>query len=539
MRKFLLVFLLLFTALVLRLYPHFISGLPFSTDAWPPIRNTELLLEHTPVPLNEKVFDGYNNYYPVNSVFGALMAQVIGVKAIDAMGFFLPVTGAMSILIFYAVVRRLYGSRIGFMASIIFSTAYTHVIFTAGVTKETYGSPLYILLIFVFLHPKLGRLRQLLLFTLASLTLVSTHHLTSLIAVIVLSSMALANFINSQWKGVKSEKTRVILPLILFAATALYYWLYASEGFKVPLTLSDWLSAASYQILAFALASHLSFKPIKRSFRKVFAESLVALTVTFLMVILTTRRSLTPGAPILPSRYLLYGSPFIIASPLIVLGHGGLKRVRGIKDFSVLFWLAAVMGLEGYAVFGGSSLGYGLAYRTVNFLQPPLAVLTAIGLDKIYKASKRPYTKKLTKLVVVSSLLAITILSSYSVYAAIDLQERYMGYFWLYKIQEYEAAAWVANTLNNQHVAGDVKVSFLLKGYFNIEVDTLQGLRYLNGRGSEPPILFLYSQMLENGYVLGGGYSIDLPRNWTERTLSLNHIYSNRLVNVHTESTTH
>jgi hypothetical protein len=43
--------------------------------------------------------------------------------------------------------------------------------------------------------------------------------------------------------------------------------------------------------------------------------------------------------------------------------------------------------------------------------------------------------------------------------------------------------------------------------------------------------------MLMNGYVLGGGYSVDLPQSWTEKLHSLNKLYSNGYVNIHGEQT--
>ena len=39
--------------------------------------------------------------------------------------------------------------------------------------------------------------------------------------------------------------------------------------------------------------------------------------------------------------------------------------------------------------------------------------------------------------------------------------------------------------------------------------------------------------MLKNGYVVYGGYSVDLPQDWTEKASSLNQVYSNGLVNVY------
>jgi hypothetical protein len=47
------------------------------------------------------------------------------------------------------------------------------------------------------------------------------------------------------------------------------------------------------------------------------------------------------------------------------------------------------------------------------------------------------------------------------------------------------------------------------------------------------PVCAFYGQMLRNGYVLGGSYSVDLPRNWTERLYALSLLYSNGLVSVY------
>jgi hypothetical protein len=96
MRKYVYVTLtsILLAALSLRLYPTLVSGQPFSTDAWSPIRNAELLMKHTPVPLDDVMFDGYNNHWPANSLFGVVFSQVIGVELKQAMALVFPVIGA-------------------------------------------------------------------------------------------------------------------------------------------------------------------------------------------------------------------------------------------------------------------------------------------------------------------------------------------------------------------------------------------------------------------------------------------------------------
>jgi len=132
------------------------------------------------------------------------------------------------------------------------------------------------------------------------------------------------------------------------------------------------------------------------------------------------------------------------------------------------------------------------------------------------------------------TFVAIASFNSYNVYAAVSRGERYMGYFWLYTYPEYRAGLWIANVSKNQTVAGDVKASYLLKGYFNVEVNVLQGLKYLTGKDRQRPLLiYMYWQMPENGYVLYGGYSVNLPENWTEKLYDLNIAYSNGLVKLY------
>jgi len=536
MRKTLYALFAFLIASIMRLYPTLITGVPFSTDSWPPIRNTELLIERTPVDLGDGIFDGYNNYWPANSLFGAVFSQVIGLEPRVAMATIFPVIGASAILIFYAVVEGFFKAETALMASLIFATCFSHAIFTAGVTKETYGNPLYLLLMLVFLRLK-GGVGQTLLFTLASVALALTHHLTPLVAVAILSCTALASSLSDLKNGTPPNKLSPILVGILASITLAYYLLYAKEGFKVQLAPSDWLSAASYQLVAFALATYFAFKkPDPSTTRSLFMCS-AAVVIPILFAGVAVRTPIIPGAPVLPSRYLLYTVPFFLASPLIYLGYREVKSGQSGRNIEAIFWFASILGLEGYAVFGNSPLGFGLAYRLLNFLWPPLALLCAVGLHRLYLVAGRLRSRRVARSALASILLtfvAIASFNSYNVYAAVSRGERYMGYFWLYTYPEYRAGLWIANVSKNQTVAGDVKASYLLKGYFNVEVNVLQGLKYLTGKDRQRPLLiYMYWQMPENGYVLYGGYSVNLPENWTEKLCDLNIAYSNGLVKLY------
>lgn len=519
--------LIIAAALMLRLYPALISGLPYSTDAWPLMRNTELLLQHTPIELDSRIFDGYNNYWPAVSLYSAVYCEATGVGVKQAMALTVPTVGSMTVLLFYALVKRLYGPWVSLAASAIYAAAYTHVILTAGVTKETYANPLYMLLILAFTFPD-GLWKRFYLFTVASVALALTHHLTSLMATSILAFAATADFTLSLKRAASSEKSSFLFPAALALTVALYSFLYAKAGFKFSLALSDWLSAASYMLLALAAALYFAFKPSggRRTAAFTFAAAAV---LPLLFAVLAYETPITPGAPVLSIRCLLYAVPFIVASPFASLGYGWLKNPPNARRTIAFFWLAAVLGLEGYAVFGGSELGLTLAYRGLNFLWPPLAILCSAGLYRLRLAAEKHGLSGRRLMVAAASITvaALALINIYSVYAAVHLQERYLGYFWLNKPSEYGAAEWTAAVCSGQTVAGDAKASYLLKGYFNVDVDVAGGLRYLADEGSKPKILMVYEQMSINGYVLYGGYSVDLPKNWTGKLQALNMIYSN------------
>ncbi len=533
MKKFLYLTIAFSVAIALRLYPTFLSGLPFSTDAWTPIRNTELLMAHTPIDLgDDKLFDGYNNYWPANSLFGAILSHVTGLKPITAMGTYIPLTGALAIPIFYALVNRISRDReVAFVASVLLATTYTHAILTAGVTKETFANPLYISCILIFLSQ--GGWRGMFLFTIASIALVMAHHLTTLITITILAFIWLAISIYRFKQGKKLEKSSFLYVVSLAAITALYFNFYAMKGFKITLALSDWISASSYQMVALAISLYLIFKPAYSRVITLLMSS-TALAVASLIALLATKRPVIPSAPTLPEHYILYAIPFIILSPLLVLGFEKLLEMRSDKHKAPILWFASILALEGYAVFGNTPLGHTLAYRAINFLSPPLAILGAFGIQRLRLMSKKPSLGKMTKLAATLALLLIVSTSSYAVYAAVSLQEKYMGYFWLYTMPEYKASSWISGISNNKVIAGDVKTSYLLNEYFDKSVDVLKGFQYLNGKtSSKPEILFVYKQMIKNGYVIHGGLSIDLPENWAEKTNDLDHIYSNGIVDIY------
>ncbi|MEM2399186.1 MAG: hypothetical protein QXW55_04415 [Candidatus Bathyarchaeia archaeon] len=523
-------------AICLRVYPFLLSGLPFSVDAWPSIKCAENLLKNSHTVLNAEV---PTSEELGDKIFGAVISAIMGLQPITTMAFYLPIAGAMVIPILCALVKKVYGRGEAFAASILLATAAPEVILTAGVKGQTYAHPLYMTLILLFLNRGMGFWRKVLLFSLLSMILALTHYYTAIFIAAAFVFMGVAKII-LRWKDGKDlEVDTLIFPIILAISVFAYLTFYASWAFRFISSI-DWISAASYQLVLFVLALYLTLKPQGTKHTRTTAFSIIASLIALLLAFLATRRPLVAGAPTLPMYYLLYAAPFIIAAPLAVLGYAkskSLKRSNNGDERVVLplFWLGVILGLECYAIFGNVEAGLGLtlAYRGLVFLIPPLSILCAIGLASLPR-DKETGKWGFSRVQAAMVLAAILALNLYSFYATIFIQERYMGYFWLYTPSEYYAAVWISEVTDGLKVAGDAKTLYLLKYYFNADVNLMQGLKFLSGASKQAPeILFMYSQMLRNGYVVYGGYSVNLPEGWLERLHNLSLVYSNIVVNVY------
>lgn len=128
-------------AILLRTYPYLVSGLPFSVDSWPSIRYAELLLSEQPICVGEAGPLGKSPNYFGEKVFGAVASVLTVLQPMYAMAFLVPLVGALSTLMLYAIARGLYDKGVAFLASLFSAVALSDAILTAGVKGETYAHP--------------------------------------------------------------------------------------------------------------------------------------------------------------------------------------------------------------------------------------------------------------------------------------------------------------------------------------------------------------------------------------------------------------
>lgn len=518
-------------AVAIRLYPTLISGMPFSTDGWPLIKNAEILVNNSPIPLSSNLLDNYNSFWPTISIFGAMLAEITGLSTITTMAVGIPIAAALAIPIFYLLVKKLtQNSKISLIAAVLLATAFPYTLFTAGVTKETFASPIYITLILLFFLKHDWKTTTL--FAVTSIALVLTHHLTAFLAVGIMASLTIASYVSQdRERKANSTQSNILYTAILAGATSLYLGVFSFNALAVTMSTSDLLSVGAYEFAAAALTLYVISRTNKKSTKSLIWESVVILSAVIAILVVITSTSLLPTTPVVPVYYFLFALPFVIALPVVSIGLNNHS-----KKFSLMapmFWLIPIVAFACYGIFANSAAGLSYAVRSINFLLPPLLILAAIGLYKLYNSANHPRTRTLTKLAACIILLSMVTINVNSIYSTVSLQEPYLGYFWRYEPSEYQASSWLSTNIENQTVAGDSKVTYLVNQYFGAPVSVSSGYSYLQGNGSAPDILYIYNQMKTNGYVLYQGIPATLPSNWTDKLSNYNCIYINSEVAIY------
>ncbi len=344
------------------------------------------------------------------------------------------------------------------------------------------------------------------------MALLLSHHITTAVTLLTLTSITLASFITKNQKAKQFDKTKLICLIILAISAALYYILFAAQGLQLNFELSDYFSLIAYQIIAFSFA--ISFTSKIPHLSKLMTRIIytAAIGTILLVIFISTNTALLVSSPELPTHYIIYLFPLLLLTPLTIFGISTLRKQLSSYTI-VIFWLTPIFALETYAIFGNSPLGIILAIRSLNFLAAPVAILCASAFTQMYKKTRMTKIKKPLQIGITAFLIIIISLNIYNIYASISKQEQQLGYQWVNNKQEFNAASWL-NETKTQTVSSDGKFSYLLKGYFNITVDTTKAFQYLNEETPNPPkILLTYKQMQTNGYSMPTGYSLELPNN--------------------------
>lgn len=522
-------FSILFTIIIIlsfsiRLYPTFLTGLPLSTDSWPLILNTENLLRYTPINLEENVFDGYNNYWPASQVFGAISSIVLNARVLDVERILFPAIASLTPVILYIIVKKNIGNRAtAIISSLLLALGGYQAIFTSGITKETFTLLVFFTLLYLVFIAGNTATRSILL-SITGIAIVMSHHLQYFLLLITFSYIIVLRLLLRRVDD--DNLTRLIVALVtLLILGAAYYPLYALRGVRYSLIFSDMLSLISFQVFSLLISYYLlagskaNRPPI--SLFMVLATSYICLFANQLIPVM-------PGSPKIPVNLLIQILILLMLGFFIIIGFHTSRQQAGIANIYFVFgWLSTTLSLEAYSIFGAQpSMSLTLFYRLANHILPPASILASIGLVRVMNLFKRKYLGVLSLAII---LLPTSLTMVYQHYSSIILQENYLGYQWNYNTAEYEFASWLSRkVIDDLKVCGDMKVKYLLEGYFRIKVDEGEGFKILNGgKPAEESLIATYKTMEKNGYVLGP-YGVELKQGWTKNISDrANKIFSN------------
>lgn len=512
-------------AVLLRIYPYLFYGVPYSTDSWSPIRNTQELLAYTPTTLGgNPVFDSYNIYWPANSLFGAVASLVFNVAPIKIMPLLFPIIGALTVVFFFLVAERLTGSAVvASIASLFLATAGVDAIFTAAVTKETYAEPLFMVSILLLLWKTDKRSGAL--FAIASVTLALSHHATALLLLLVAGSIISVESVLLERRGEPVGRKPLLLAVSV-AITLAYFLLYADAGLGELAGLVTLQSALLVLAFLTVFLAPVAYHAVSRPSRLVFAEGALVLALALGILAASTHLTLIPTAPAVSPVLLSSAVPYVLVGALAIFGYRILQAGKDRMNFAfVAPWVAAVLALGFLAVFSGVPDGLPILYRLLTFIGAPAIILASLALQKALGATQR---RGLMKALVVAVILVICIPSAYQTYAASIQRQSLLGGQWAYQQSDLGGAQWIgANSpQGNFTVAGDVRMQYILTDYLGVSVNTSIGQRYLENPGqvARPAYLVTYGLMAKNGYV-SSLYGVPLPSNWTETLTKASPVY--------------
>ena len=473
---------------IFRLYPYMNLNLPFSIDAWPLIRDTISLIRYSPIPLDSILFDGYNNYWPGSIIFSTVFSEISGVYPVNAMAMAFPFINSLGLIILYSMLRKMdIDIDISIISIAVIGTLYPLFFFGAGVTKETFAFPLYITLLYFTFTMK--NYKSLISITLLITTLILTHHLTSLITLVIIAyalSQSIFNFSKD-----KTVFIRGYTFITLFIFGYLYYFLYAYRGMRLPeLTYENLISVLSYLILFIFISYQLSIgidKDIRQWFSRVMIVSALALALAYFTIVMGFSEEVVR----LPRRYLIFSIPYISLAALASIGIRYIRVKR--RRIPIIYWFSSILALMSYSIFGGNPLFTGIIYRLVNFLIVPLSISAAAS---IY------FLRRRIKLFSTVILIIVVVPSVYAAYSAYYMFDPYLGYNWRNQRGIYQPGHWLSNyNIDSLPVAGDTTVKYLFKDYYTFGY--IPGLSIINSGCRSTSILILYRMMYVNGYNSG------------------------------------
>ncbi len=504
--------------LIARLVPTIITDTLFSTDSWPLLHNVKVLEENPNANIfNDKLFDGYNNHWPYVILFAYIESMITSINSMSVLKTVIPLISGFSALMLICLFKRIANKNSSaYILPLILFMMPSLLIFTSAATKETFTYPLfYTLLLIGFL--KTSR-KTLILTAIISTALVLSHHLTSMIALLILVSLVTYTRLREFLTG-KPTYAYPVFPLLLLVTMGIIHTvLIGSTVLLRVISVYDMLNLSLYVFLFLTLVSAIikwRDSDTRISGKGLFLSIILTLAVIW-VVLYSIRTSVIYGLQPLGIDVLFYSIPLLVSPTLIYIGLK-LSTSNGGHVY-ILSLIAPLLGLALYFAIG-NPIASSIVHRVLNFILIPISMTYALPLGANTRSLK----------ILASAIVAVIIVSSIIVEYRLFVGDDNITYYWVYRSEEYYSMCFLKEYHGFKPIIGDSKVYYLAQA-FNITVSQEHLSKLIEGYLPNMTA-YLYYENFFKGFVIS--VNIIKPKTSMENmVLENNIVYNNIMVNI-------
>ena len=464
--KWLFLVILFALAVVVRIYPAFVSPIPYNYDALTDARASQYIANHGNLyfPINVS----YNNHHtPVTPFFNALcgvLSQMTGVNVLTFIPYLFPFIVALGVIGWYLLAKRITKKdEIAALTGIMFALGGTYVLHTTLIWKQAIGMTLMPFILYTF-----KKRNSVSFFLLLLLPLV--HHYVALITYLIITYEILYDaYLKNHTHTIFSieDKFWLILLPILWTYFGSYYTIrHFDRLYELSPGGSLWLFISIFILLYILTIKIFSMRYRGIKFRYYIYISILPILIYVLYFFF----------PIFPytMKFNIYTFIFtfgyIVLLPLITMGFAILfltehkHKSLFLSTFTSPIHMLLFFFLRGFDLESYISIS-----RTFDFTD--FSYTTAISTSS-YRMKHRT-----TAFVVVFLIVATTTPLTYFSAQAFGVNSFVYG-------DEYHAAQWLNENMNGTSIGSDDRLGHVAYNAFDIKTDYM--LPYELEKGIKP-----------------------------------------------------
>ncbi len=477
------VFLIVLYAIsvVVRIYPVFVSSMPYNYDALLEARAGQFIADHGNLYYPQGVAYN-NNHTPVtpflNAFLGAI-GQMTGVDVMTFLPYIFPFIVSIGVIGWYLLAKRVTGKEeIAAFAGIMFALSGTYVLHTTLIWKQALGLALMPFVLYTY-----KRRDEISLFLLALMPLV--HHYVALITYIIITYEVLFDTYLKYHNHVLHTKQDKLWIIAIFPFWAYFGSYYIIRHFDRLNELSPsgdlWLFLSLFVIVYILSlkAFRLQFKGFKIKYYILAAILPVAIYVIYFFI------PIFPHTPKFNRYTFIFTFGYLLLLPLMAMGFVILLFTEHRDKKLYLSTLTAPIHMLLFFFLRGLDLeSYVSISRTFDFTDFSWHTATATAT----------YTLKKKMLIYVTVFLIISTTTPLTYYS----MQAFGVNSYVYE-DEYHTGLWIKTYLGNVTIDSDDRIGHIIYNSFDIKSGYM--LPYELVHGLPPPTRYWVVSNLWNNYA--------------------------------------